>query len=119
MESPAQSQQIKSVLPAALVSNDTAKLLDQLGDGTIDDKLKRILVEKNDLKEKYNKLRADLDDELDKNVHLEKKLNKINSKLNDSQDSSQTLQDMQSNLVFLAFFACLFICFKTMGKFGL
>ena len=99
----AAQNEIKSVLPAALVAPETAKLLDTLGEGTIDDKLKKLLTDKIEYKEQISKLKSDLDDEKTKCYNLEKKLAQSNSKLNDSQDSSQSLQEMQSSFSFSPF----------------
>ena len=97
------SNDIKSVLPAALVAPETAKLLDNLVEGTIDDKLKKLLNDKIEYKEQLNKLKSDLEDEKIRSSNLEKKLAHSNSRLNDSHDSSQSLQEMQSMSFFFLF----------------
>lgn len=99
LPSTTKSNDIKSVLPAALVAPETAKLLDNLAEGTIDDKLRKLLNDKIEYKEQMSKLKSDLEDEKARSANLEKKLAHSNSKLNDSHDSSQNLQDMQSNRV--------------------
>ena len=52
------TNEIRSVLPAALVAPETAKLLDAMGEGTIDDKLRKLLENKSDLKEQNSRLRS-------------------------------------------------------------
>ena len=95
-------------MPAALVAPETAKLLDTLVDGTIDDKLKKLLNDKIEYKEQINKLKSDLEDERIRTASLEKKLAHSNSKLNDSHDSSQSLQDIQSTFL-ISFYVSAFI----------
>jgi seryl-tRNA synthetase len=97
------SNEIKSILPAALVAPETAKLLDTLGEGTIDDKLRKLLNEKQDLKEQNNRLTTELDDERTKSAHLEKKLIANANKLQDNQENSQELHEIQSNFCFFLF----------------
>lgn len=87
--------EIKSVLPAALVAPETAKLLDMLGEGTIDDKLRKLLENKQELKEQNFRLKAELDDERLKITSLEKKLASHASKIQDSQENAQDLQEIQ------------------------
>lgn len=87
---------MKSVLPAVLVGPETAKLLDQLGEGTIDDKLRRLFSEKQELKEVNSKLIGELDDERDKRCELEKKLIASAHKMLDNHESNQDLHDIQS-----------------------
>lgn len=87
---------MRSVLPAVLVAPETAKLLDQLGEGTIDEKLRRVFAEKLELKELNAKLNGELEDERDKRCELEKKLIAQAHKVLDSQESNQELQDIQS-----------------------
>ena len=88
--------EIKSILPAALVAPETAKLLDMLGEGTIDDKLRKLLNEKHDLKEQNSRLSAEIDDEKSKSALLEKKLIANASKLQDNHESSHDLHEIQS-----------------------
>lgn len=87
--------EIKSVLPAVLLAPDTAKLLDMLGDGTIDDKLRKLFNEKQELKEHNNKLLSEIDEERQKSVKLEKKLITSMNKISDNQETSQELQNIQ------------------------
>jgi len=87
--------EMRSVLPAVLVAPETAKLLDQLGEGTIDEKLRRVFAEKLELKELNAKLNGELEDERDKRCELEKKLIAQAHKVLDSQESNQELQDIQ------------------------
>jgi len=87
--------EVRSVLPAALVSPETAKLLDQLGEGTIDDKLRRLLENKSELKEINARLTCELEDERMRISSLEKKLTSHLSKMQDSQESAQDLHELQ------------------------
>lgn len=93
------NNEIKSVLPAALVAPETAKLLDLLGEGTIDDKLRRLLSEKQELKEHNNKLLIEIDEERARSSNLEKKLVANASKLQSNQEASQDLHEIQSNFM--------------------
>ena len=95
------SNEIKSILPAALVAPETAKLLNTLGEGTIDDKLRKLLNEKQDLKEQNNRLTTELDDEKTKSALLEKKLVANANKLQDNQENSHDLHEIQSKLTIL------------------
>ena len=90
------SDEIKSILPAALVAPETAKLLDMLGEGTIDDKLRKLLNEKQELKEHNSRLATELDDEKTKSALLEKKLVANVNKLQDNQENSHDLHEIQS-----------------------
>ena len=90
------NNEIRSVLPAALVSPATAKLLDTLGEGTIDDKLKMLLSDKQELKETTNRLMGEIERERSRTATLEKRLIENASKLMDNQDMSNDLHDMQS-----------------------
>jgi hypothetical protein len=92
------NNEIRSVLPAALVSPATAKLLDTLGEGTIDDKLKMLLSDKQELKETNNRLMSEIERERARNEKLEKRLIESTSKMMDNQEASQDLLDMQSRL---------------------
>lgn len=94
--------EMRSLLPAVLVAPETAKLLDQLGDGTIDEKLRRLFADKQELKELNAKLMAELDDERDKRADTEKKLIAQAHKVLDSHESSQDMQDIQSRSPTLA-----------------
>ena len=86
-------------MPAALVAPETAKLLDLLGEGTIDDKLRRLLSEKQELKEHNNKLLIEIDEERARSSNLEKKLVANASKLQSNQEASQDLHEIQSNFM--------------------
>lgn len=88
--------EIKSVLPAALVAPETAKLLDMLGEGTIDDKLRKLLENKSELKELNIRLKSELDDERIRIASLEKKLANHASKIQDNQENAQDLHEIQS-----------------------
>ena len=85
------------MLPAALVAPETAKLLDMLGEGTIDDKLRRLIYEKQELKESTQRLRSEVEDERAKSAQLEKKMLATATKAaQDSQESQQQdLHEMQ------------------------
>ncbi len=83
------------MLPAALVSPETARLLDMLGEGTIDDKLRKLLENKSELKEINVRLRSELEDERLRISSLEKKLASHVSKIQDSQESAQDLHELQ------------------------
>ncbi len=89
------TNEIRSVLPAALVAPETAKLLDAMGEGTIDDKLRKLLENKSDLKEQNSRLRSELEDERIRISSLEKKLANQISKIQDSQDNAQDLHEIQ------------------------
>ena len=90
-----ENDEIKSVLPAALVAPETAKLLDMLGEGTIDDKLRRLIYEKQELKEQNGRLRNEIEDERAKIVQLEKKIVESASKAHDTQESNHDLHEIQ------------------------
>ena len=90
------SNEIRSVLPAALVSNETAKFLNMLGEGTIDDKLHRLLNEKQELKDQNSRLQTELEDERCKTAQLEKKLTEKANKINETQETSQEIHEIQS-----------------------
>jgi hypothetical protein len=99
------NNEIRSVLPAALVSPATAKLLDTLGEGTIDDKLKMLLSDKQELKETTNRLMSEIERERARNEKLEKRLVESTSKMMDNQEASQELLDMQSSSLRLTNFS--------------
>ena len=65
-------EKCSSVLPMGLVSQETLSLLNSLGKGTIDEKLKRILNEKREQAEQISKLTADLKQERAR-LHLAEK----------------------------------------------
>jgi hypothetical protein len=88
--------EIRSVLPAALVSPATAKLLDTLGEGTIDDKLKMLLSEKQELTETNNRLMNEIEKERSRVSILERRLADNTNKLLDNQESSHDLHEIQS-----------------------
>ena len=68
-----------------------------LGEGTIDDKLRKILNDKQELKETNNRLRSEIDDERQKIASLERKLAASTSKLHDNQEAAHDLHEIQSN----------------------
>jgi hypothetical protein len=96
--------EIKSVLPAALVAPDTAKLLDTLGEGTIDDKLRKLLSDNRDIKDQNTRLKIELEEERTKSNTLEKKLI-TNMNKNFDNESSHDLHEIQSmkNLITVYF----------------
>ena len=94
-DSDSPGNEIKSVLPAALVAPETAKLLDMMGEGTIDDKLRKLLENKSDLKEQNNRLKSELEDERIRISSLEKKLANHASKIQDNQENAQDLHEIQ------------------------
>lgn len=94
---------IKSVLPAALVSPETGKLLNMMGEGTIDDKLRKLLDTKHDLKAENSKLRLDLEDKENKIASLEKKLAQNASKIHDTQEQANDLHELQSLFLFFKY----------------
>lgn len=83
------------MLPAALVSPETSKLLDMLGEGTIDDKLRKLLDTKHELKEQNSKLKLDLEEKESKIGALEKKLAQNMSKMQDTQEQANDLHELQ------------------------
>ena len=99
------SNEIKSILPAALIAPETAKVLDTLGEGTIDDKLRKLISDKQELTEINSKLLAEIDEERTKYNLLEKKLLNNVTKSQDNQDSTQDLHELQRMFCF-----CLFLC---------
>jgi chromosome segregation ATPase len=85
-------EKLSSVLPTGLVSQETLILLNSLGKGSIDDKLKRILNEKREQFEQIVKLKSELDEEKNRLRTLEKqipKLNESHQNLNASNDAEQ------------------------------
>ncbi len=99
--------EIKSVLPAALISPETGKLLDMMGEGTIDDKLRKLLDTKHELKEANNKMKAELEEKEIKITNLEKKIAHNVSKIQDSQEQANDLHELQSK-----FFTMFYLIFK-------
>jgi DNA repair exonuclease SbcCD ATPase subunit len=83
-----------SVLPTGLVSQETLTLLNSLGKGSIDEKLKRILNEKREQFEQIVKLKSELDEEKNRLRTLEKQIPKFNETPNviSSNDSEQQKQ---------------------------
>ena len=94
------SNEIKSILPAALIAPETAKVLDTLGEGTIDDKLRKLISDKQELTEINSKLLAEIDEERTKYNLLEKKLLNNVTKSQDNQDSTQDLHEIQRMFCF-------------------
>lgn len=91
-------QKFSSVLPTGLVSQETLNLLNSLGKGSIDEKLKRILNEKREQFEQIVKLKSELDEEKTRLRTLEKQIPKFNDShqnLNGSLDSEQQKQLMK------------------------
>jgi len=87
--------EIKSVLPAALISPETGKLLDMMGEGTIDDKLRKLLDTKQELKETNNKMKTELEEKETKIANLERKIAQNASKIHDSQEQANDLHELQ------------------------
>jgi DNA repair exonuclease SbcCD ATPase subunit len=87
-------EKLSSVLPTGLVSQETLTLLNSLGKGSIDDKLKRILNEKREQIEQIIKLKSELDEEKTRLRTLEKQIPKFNDtqNINNSIDSEQQKQ---------------------------
>ena len=85
------SEKLSSVLPTGLVSQETLALLNSLGKGTIDEKLKRILNEKREQFEHIVKLKSELDEEKTRLRTLEKQIPKIN----DSQNTNGAIDSEQ------------------------
>lgn len=86
---------LSSVLPTGIVSQETLTLLNSLGKGSIDEKLKRILNEKREQYEQIVKLKSELDEERNRLRTLEKQIPKLNDShqnLNGSTDSEQQKQ---------------------------
>lgn len=91
--------EIKSVLPAALISPETGKLLDMMGEGTIDDKLRKLLDTKQELKETNNKMKTELEEKETKIANLERKIAQNASKIHDSQEQANDLHELQSRFL--------------------
>ena len=66
-----------------------------LGEGTIDDKLRKLLENKSELKEINIRLKSELEDERIRIGSLEKKLASHVSKIQDSQENAQDLHELQ------------------------
>ena len=91
-------EKFSSVLPTGLVSQETLTLLNSLGKGSIDEKLKRILNEKREQFEQIVKLKSELDEEKNRLRTVEKqipKLNVTNQNVNGTMDSEQQKQLMK------------------------
>lgn len=69
---------LSSVFPTGIVSQETLSLLNSLGKGSIDEKLKRILNEKREQFEQIVKLKSELDEEKTRLRTLEKQVPKLN-----------------------------------------
>ncbi|CAF1205039.1 unnamed protein product [Rotaria sordida] len=88
-------EKLSSVLPTGIVSQETLTLLNSLGKGSIDEKLKRILNEKREQFEQIVKLKSELDEEKNRLRTLEKQIprfNDPNQNINGSTDSEQQKQ---------------------------
>lgn len=85
------SEKFSSVLPTGLVSQETLALLNSLGKGSIDEKLKRILNEKREQFEQIVKLKSELEEEKTRLRTLEKQIPKIH----DSQNTNGALDSEQ------------------------
>jgi chromosome segregation ATPase len=87
-------EKYSSVLPTGLVSQETLILLNSLGKGSIDEKLKRILNEKREQFEQIVKLKSELDEEKNRLRTLERQIPKFNESpnVNSSIDSEQQKQ---------------------------
>ncbi|CAF3944729.1 unnamed protein product, partial [Rotaria magnacalcarata] len=93
-------EKLSSVLPTGIVSHETLTLLNSLGKGSIDEKLKRILNEKREHFEQIVKLKSELDEEKNRLRTLEKQLPKLNdshqsvSGTTDSEQPKQLLKEI-------------------------
>ncbi|CAF4457406.1 unnamed protein product, partial [Rotaria sp. Silwood2] len=88
-------EKLSSVFPTGIVSQETLALLNSLGKGSIDEKLKRILNEKREQFEQIVKLKSELDEEKTRLRTLEKqipKFNDTNQNVNSQTDSEQQKQ---------------------------
>jgi DNA repair exonuclease SbcCD ATPase subunit len=88
-------EKYSSVLPTGLVSQETLTLLNSLGKGSIDEKLKRILNEKREQFEQIVKLKSELEEEKSRLRTLERQLPKfhdVQQNQNSSTDSEQQKQ---------------------------
>jgi len=84
-----------SVLPAGLVAQETLSLLNSLGKGSIDDKLKQLLTEKQEQAEQILQLKAELEQEKERFKEFEQIL-----KRNDSQTATNSVEtEQQKQLV--------------------
>jgi predicted nuclease with TOPRIM domain len=92
-------EKLSSILPTGLVSQETLTLLNSLGKGSIDEKLKRILNEKREQFEQIVKLKSELDEEKNRLKTLEKQMPKFNetqntNNANDSEQQKQLLKEI-------------------------
>jgi chromosome segregation ATPase len=92
-------EKLSSVLQIGLVSQETLTLLNSLGKGSIDEKLKRILNEKREQFEQIVKLKSELDEEKTRLRTLEKQIPKFNDSQNvngsiDSEQQKQLLKEI-------------------------
>jgi chromosome segregation ATPase len=92
-------EKLSSVLPTGLVSQETLALLNSLGKGSIDEKLKRILNEKREQFDQIVKLKSELDEERNRLRTLEKQIPKFHEPQNvnnsiDSEQQKQLLKEM-------------------------
>lgn len=87
-------EKLSSVLPTGLVSQETLSLLNSLGKGSIDEKLKRILNEKREQFEQIVKLKSELEEEKNRLRTLEKQIPKFNDaqNINGAIDAEQQKQ---------------------------
>lgn len=88
-------EKLSSVLPTGLVSQEIFSLLNSLGKGSIDEKLKRLLSEKREQFEQIVKLKSELEDERNRLRTLERQLPKLHDAhhhANGSLDSEQQKQ---------------------------
>jgi hypothetical protein len=69
-----EDHKFSSVLPTGLIAPETVALLNTLGEGSIDEKLKRILTEKREQFEQIVKLKSELDNEKNRLKTLEKQI---------------------------------------------
>lgn len=84
-----------SVLPTGLVSQETLTLLNSLGKGSIDEKLKRILNEKREQFDQIVKLKSELDEERTRLRTFEKQLPKFNESQQHQNTAIETEQQKQ------------------------
>ena len=88
-------EKVSSVLPTGLVCQETLGILNSLGKGSIDEKLKRILTEKREQSEQITKLKSELDEEKTRARLIERQAPKQNdstSTINGSLDAEQQKQ---------------------------
>ena len=88
-------EKFSSVLPLGLVSQETLTLLNSLGKGSIDNKLKRILNEKREQFEQIVKLKSELEEEKNRLRALEKQIPKLNDSHQNSNNAIDSEQQKQ------------------------